>query len=145
MAGERLDPNDEHLVRAYYRSFNERRLDGPFDFLADHARLHHVSARSLVGPDGYRTFARVWLTAFPDAQLDVIAISRFGERGIQADLIGRGTHAGRFELTPARSFPPTGRRLTLSLRHVVAIEGGKIVESWLDFDPVALVKALKPE
>ena len=146
MDAQPLDPNDESLVRAYYCCFNERRLDDPLDFLDEHAKLHHVwAAESLVGPEGYREFSRAWLAAFPDAHLDVIGISPFGERGIQAELVGHGTHAGRFMMSPTRSFPPTGRRLTFTFRHVVAIEAGKIVESWLDFDAMAFTKTLRPE
>jgi predicted ester cyclase len=136
----------ERLIREYYRCFNEREFDRVSILLHDRAELHHVPLdRRLVGGDGYRAFTRAWIAAFPDAHVEVVSIAPFGERGVQVELIGRGTHLGPFDLGRLGTLQPTGRPFCTQFRHVFAIENGKIVESWLDFDAADFVSRLRPD
>lgn len=95
---------------------------------------------SFQGPEGYQQFLGVWLTAFPDAQIELRNIAAGDDFAI-AQFVGRGTHRGPLP-TPAGELPPTGRSMAVEFCEVYAIKGGKIARCDLYFDAMGLMKQL---
>jgi steroid delta-isomerase-like uncharacterized protein len=95
---------------------------------------------SFHGPDGYQQFISVWLTAFPDAKVEVKNIAA-GDDFAVAQFIGRGTHRGPLK-TPAGELPATGKPMAVEFCEVYALKGNRIAGCQLYFDAMGLMKQL---
>jgi steroid delta-isomerase-like uncharacterized protein len=95
---------------------------------------------SFRGPDGYQQFLSVWLTAFPDAKVEVKNIAA-GDDFAVAQFIGRGTHNGPLN-TPSGDVPPTGKPMAVEFCEVYSLKGGRIATCDLYFDAMGLMKQL---
>ena len=92
------------------------------------------------GPDGYQQFLGVWLTAFPDAKVEVKNIAA-GDDFAVAQFVGRGTHRGPLK-TPAGDVPATGKPMVVDFCEVYSLKGGRIASCQLYFDAMGLMKQL---
>jgi ketosteroid isomerase-like protein len=131
------------LVGKYYAAFNERRIPDASALFALDATLEHMPlAQTFRGPDAYTQFAALWLRAFPDALLRVEHIELRGDTIVEVDVIAEGTHVGTLELGAFGSFKPSGQRLTIRIRELLELRGGRIGYSCLSFDTHAFIRQL---
>lgn len=90
----------------------------------------------VIGPAGIKQAVSMFRSAFPDLAYtveDVIA-----ERDlVLARFSARGTHRGTF-----LGHPPTGRVVTYSGLDLNRIRHGRIAESWVHYDALALLQQL---
>ncbi|MGZ8921668.1 MAG: ester cyclase [Limisphaerales bacterium] len=92
--------------------------------------------RALRGPDEFRPFWRVFITAFPDLQIAVESTISEDDK-VVARCAVRGTHTGE-----GLGFPPTGRRVHMNGIVIATIRNGKLVEGWNSFDFMSLYSQL---
>ena len=86
--------------------------------------VYHFPGMEIKGPDGFRQFATMMRTAFPDLNVTIDEI--IGEGNLVASrLILRGTLKGEF-----MGMAPTGRKMEFPEAVFVLFEGGKEVEAW---------------
>ena len=88
----------------------------------------------VVGPEGIKQAVKLFRRAFPDLTYTV------EEEMAERDLVwtrfsARGTHKGEF-----LGAPPTGRTVTYAGMDLNRIKAGKIVESWVNYDALALLQ-----
>ncbi len=88
------------------------------------------------GRDGLKELVRFYKSAFPDAELIVEDQFAEGDR-VVTRYIGRGTHQGDFGGIPA-----TGKQVTVTGITIDRLEGGKIAESWNEYDQLGLLQQL---
>jgi steroid delta-isomerase-like uncharacterized protein len=88
------------------------------------------------GREGVKELVRFYRTAFPDATVTVDDQIAEGDK-VVTRYTARGTHQGDFAGMPA-----TGRQFTSTGITIDRIEGGKIVESWNEFNQFALLQQL---
>jgi len=141
-------PDSESLAvaRRYYRLFNERRLDEAGQLVHPEAEFHYVATHQrLRGRAGYRALVAMWLNAFEDAVVEVVALRLLDEATVEADLIGRGTQTGDLVLGEMQTLPPTGRGAEMPFREVLHIRHGLITSVRLDFDLREMERRLRPE
>jgi predicted ester cyclase len=132
----------EHLIREYYRFFNERRFEDAAGLLAPDALVDNIPfGRQNHGPDGYCRFATAWNTAFPDGTFRVERIDRRGETLFDVHLLSEGTHQGTLDVEGLQ-FKPTGARATFQLRELLDIRDGSIVSSTLSLSLNELIQQL---
>jgi predicted ester cyclase len=134
----------EHLARTYYDLFNRRQLDQAELLVSAQAVFHYPHSREhLIGRAGYRELARLWLTAFPDASIEILQLGRDGERAfVRAELLGRGTHTGPLSFGGRLTLAPTGRLATLPLTEILDIQDGQVANVWLHFDIDEMLRRL---
>jgi steroid delta-isomerase-like uncharacterized protein len=119
-------------VRRWYEEFNQRNLT-IVDELFTPDYVYHNPPTTLHGPEEFKQFLSLYLTAFPDARFTV-------EDDIaEGDLVAsratlRGTHQGEF-----MGIPPTGKPVTVTGIAIDRIVGGKFVEGWLNFDACGIL------
>jgi steroid delta-isomerase-like uncharacterized protein len=81
-------------------------------------------------------FVRQWYEAFPDARMEMRKIAAEG------DLVAVwGTFIGTHQ-APMGPYPATGKRVESETFAFFRLEEGKIAESWVTWDNVALLKQL---
>ena len=88
------------------------------------------------GPDGYRTWVAGVRAAFPDFRLVVEEQFCLGDR-VATRWTMRGTHLGELG-----GIPPTGRAAEWTAVSIKRFAGGKVAETWICTDGLALLQQL---
>jgi hypothetical protein len=88
------------------------------------------------GPEGSKMFAATFLDAFPDVYC-TIDRQEVDEDVVHTWVTFRGTQTGQL-----MNIPPTGRQAVVPVLITDRIIGGKIVESWSDWDPDDMLRQL---
>jgi predicted ester cyclase len=136
-------PSPEHIALEYYDLFNRRLLQQAELLVSPQAVFHYPHTKEhMIGRAGYRELARTWVTAFPDARVDVQGLTAEGPGRVRVELLGHGTHTGPLTFGGALTLEPSGRRAELPLTDTLEVSGGLIVNSWLSFDVAELLRRL---
>ena len=90
----------------------------------------------LRGPEGVKEFISTYRAAFPDARITV------EQQLAEGDLVatrwsGRGTHEGEL-----MGIEPTDKQVTVTGLTISRLEGGKIVEEFLNWDTFGMMQQL---
>ena len=88
------------------------------------------------GPEAVKQVVRMYQAAFPDAACTIEDLFAEGDK-VVARWIGRGTHKGNLGTTAA-----TGKQVTVTGIDTYRIAGGKVKESWTNWDTLGMLKQL---
>jgi steroid delta-isomerase-like uncharacterized protein len=127
--------DNKTLVRRWYEDFNQRNLT-IVDELFTPDYVYHNPPTTLHGPEEFKQFLSLYLTAFPDARFTVEDDLAEGDR-VASRATLRGTHQGEF-----MGIPPTGKPVTVTGIAIDRIVGGKFVEGWLNFAALGMLQQL---
>lgn len=113
------------------------RLEEVLDLVADDYVLHVPGAlEPLRGKEGYRSFAEMYMAAFPDAAITVLDQIAEGDT-VATRWTGRGTNTGEL-----MGMPASGREVTVSGITYSRLAGGKARESWITWDTLGMFQQL---
>jgi len=134
----------EHIkmAQADYEAFNAHDLDKMFsqlraaDFMGE-----GTGAPAPLNLEQYRMFLQGYLTAFPDAHIDVTLMIAQGNY-VATRWTGTGTHTGPLHTPTGSSIPPTGKKVVLKACDIYELKDGKIFRSWNFFDRASLLGQL---
>jgi steroid delta-isomerase-like uncharacterized protein len=90
----------------------------------------------VTGPEGLKEAARGYRSAFPDLTMTVDAVIAEGDM-VAIRWTARGTHKGDLF-----GIVPTGREATVTGITIDRHAGGKIAESWTNWDTLGLLQQL---
>lgn len=85
---------------------------------------------------GQKQGITMFRTAFPDLKTTVDDLVAEGDK-VVLRVTSRGTHKGEFQ-----GMAPTGKQVTIQGIFIGRIGGGKLVESWEQFDALGLMQQL---
>jgi predicted ester cyclase len=88
------------------------------------------------GPEGVRIGLAGYREAFPDLEVTIDDLVAEGDRVVRR-FTARGTHTG-----PLMGVAPTGRVVTVTGIWIDRLAGGRLVESWLSFDALGLLRQI---
>ena len=136
-----MDPQENKRVihRLYREVFAEWNLAVIEELISADFLGHGMPAGTPRGPEGIRQFYARMRAAFPDlwywvedmvAESDKVAVRWRWE----------GTHDGVF-----RDIPPTGKRVSLTGIVIYRLDGGKVVERWVEVGMENLLRQLRGE
>lgn len=129
------------LARRLYAAWNERSFDELAGYWTPDTTLTVVgSGDTFRGPEGSRTYNRMWADAFPDGVITVDTLTAAGD-AVVVEFTGRGTHTGTLA-TSMGDIAATGRTLTLQMCDVIEFETGKVRSQRSYFDTGSLVAQL---
>ena len=83
-----------------------------------------------------KTLVKEWYTSFPDAQMEIRLVAAEGDL-VAVWVTFAGTHKA-----PMGPFPATGKRMESETFGFFRLEQGKIKESWVTWDNVAVLTQL---
>lgn len=86
------------------------------------------------GPAGIKRAVTLFRTAFPDLSYSIEAELAEGDL-VMTRFFAQGTHLG-----PFLGAPPTGQKVCYGGMDLNSIEAGKIVQSWVNYDALALLQ-----
>lgn len=125
------------LRRRFDEAVWERRDLAAVDaFFAPDFVDHAAIAGFAPGREGVKQRHAALFAAFPDCRLTIEDMVAEGDR-VATRFAIRGTHRGEFF-----GIPPTDRPVTVTGIDVVRMAGGKIVEHWINFDHLGLLRQL---
>ncbi len=131
------------IVRDLYDAFNDHDLDRGVALVSEDFELVDFAAegQAFRGPEGLRQWLQIFLTAAPDAKVEVTNVVGAGEGWVFTEHTGRGTHTGPL-VGPAGTIPPTGRRIELPIGELVRVENGKITLIRAYYDGATMMRQL---
>ncbi len=117
--------------------FTRGNLDG-LDEIVDPNFVNHdpASPEEVRGPEGLKQFVQLYRSAFPDLEVTIEDQVAEGDE-VASRWSARGTHQGELF-----GIPPTGRETRVTGITIDRIQGGKIVESYNNWDTLGLLQQL---
>ena len=135
-----VTPSNLLLCRSFaQRLINERNLHLAPCYIAEgsiHHELDGLVPDSPRGPQAMAQFLSLYLRAFPDLRVDFGEAFAAGDRVVTRWHL-EGTHEG-----PWMALAPSGRKIRIEGIRIDRIENGKIAESWMQMDTLALLEQI---
>jgi steroid delta-isomerase-like uncharacterized protein len=131
------EENKALVRRSFEEVFNEGNLDAVEEIFAPDYVLHDpTSPEEIRGTEGISQYVSMYRTAFPDLQQTIEEQIAEGEK-VATRLTGRGTHQGEL-----MGISPTGNRVEAPGIVINRISGGKIAESWANYDAMGMMQQI---
>ncbi len=141
---EENDSANENLsiAKSMYKFFNERKFDEALKNLSDNVIIHNMAQNiQMNGKEGFLGFMNFWVSAFPDAKVEIKSMNVSGDNVI-TEFRGRGTNKGILD-TPMGKIGPTGKKIDIPFCEIFEIRNGKLVSSHLYFDVATMMQQLE--
>lgn len=117
--------------------FNQGKFEVADELIAPTSVSHDPAVpESVTGPEGVKQLVAGYRNAFPDVHIVIDDEIAAGNR-VVTRWTARGTHDGDFQ-----GIAPTGKQATVTGITIDKIEGGKIVESWTNWDTLGLMQQI---
>lgn len=127
-------------TRLLEEGFNEGKTELIDQLVAPEAVNHDpaepASMRELRGPEVFKRTVSMYRAAFPDVRITVDDIIAAGDKVVMR-WHSDGTHRGELE-----GLAPTGAHVSVTGIGIDRWEGGKVVESWAEWDNLGLARQL---
>lgn len=121
-------------------TFNAHDIDGFAALLADDVVFQAPGGMRGQGKPGCVEFYGSWLSAFPDAHVEVHDVYFLDDVAVEEGTFS-GTHNGVLR-TPTGDIPPTSRAVSLDYIQVLRVRYGKHVSFNLIFDRLLMLEQL---
>ena len=113
------------IVTSFYADvMSKGDLDLIDELLADDFVEHEEVPGGATGKEGVRQFTQMMRDAFPDLQVDVVAMVSEGDE-VWVHAVATGTNPGEF-----MGIPATGKSMTMPMIDRVKFKGDKATEHW---------------
>lgn len=134
---DRMDANATGSRQMIEEVFGAGRYELADELVAAGA-IGHDSAlpEALTGPEGVKEAARGYREAFPDLRMTAEEVVAQGDK-VAIRWTARGTHKGELF-----GIAPTGKEATVTGITIDRWAGGKIAESWTNWDTLGLLQQL---
>jgi steroid delta-isomerase-like uncharacterized protein len=104
--------------------------------LPDYVEHDPAVPEEVRGPEGVRRYIEEFRRAFPDMRLTVEDQVAEGDR-VVTRWTARGTHRGEF-----MGLPASGNRLEMGGMSIDRFSGGRLVESWENYDALGMMRQI---
>ena len=128
------------VVERLIKAINAHDLEAAARETAPDSVLTAPGDMTLKGPQPIKEYNKNWITAFPDAKIEVKRIFAMG-KDVAIDAIFSGTHNGILK-TPMGDVPATGRKVNGEFLEVFEVDRGLVKNAHLMFDQVQLMTQL---
>jgi len=123
--------------RLVEEAFNQGKLDVVDELVAPDFVNHDPSSpEEIRGPEGLKDFIRTYRSAFPDIRVRTEDQIAEGDK-VVSRWTGGGTQQGEL-----LGMPPSGKQATVTGISIDRLEGGKIIETWNNWDTLGMLQQL---
>jgi steroid delta-isomerase-like uncharacterized protein len=130
--------SNKEVVRAVAQAMNEGRYDDLGLYIAATYHRHCQATPEAVVEtlDDFKSLMKMYSGAFPDGQVEIYELIAEGD---MVAVVGtyRGTHSA-----PMGPYPATGKTVDSEFAGYHRLENGKIVETWVTWDNLAMFRQL---
>jgi steroid delta-isomerase-like uncharacterized protein len=131
------EANREAARRVVEEAFGQGKLDVVDEVVAPNAVTHDpAQPEDVRGPEGVKQQIKMYRAAFPDLQFTIEDAIVEGDK-VVLRWSSQGTHRGDLQ-----GLAPTGRTGGTTGISIDRFEDGKIVESWVNWDTLGLMRQL---
>ena len=133
-----MSEENKDLARRWFEEvFNAQNFEVADEITAPDAVNHDPTLGDLPrGPEGDRHVVNLYHGAFSDANITVEEQVAEGDEVVTC-WTGRGTHQGEL-----MGVPPSGNRVEISGMTLNRISGGKIAETWTNYDALGMMRQI---
>ncbi|MGD8439077.1 MAG: ester cyclase [Holophagae bacterium] len=133
-----LTESNKEVVRAVVRAMNEGRVDDLDLYIAQTYHRHCRATPDAVVEtlDDFKNLMKTYEGAFPDGRVEIYELIAEGDM-VAVTGTYRGTHTA-----PMGPCPATGRLVDSEFAGYHRLENGKIVETWVTWDNLAMFHQL---
>jgi steroid delta-isomerase-like uncharacterized protein len=129
------EENKAQIRRIYEEVFNKGNLAVADELMAPNY-VFHVSGQEFKGPEGFKQFATIYRTAFPDIHITVEDMVAEGDKVVHR-ISTRGTHKGEM-----MGIAPTGKQIATTGIVISRFAAGKEVEVWANLDMLGMLQQM---
>ena len=132
-----VEENRALIQRFVEEAFNRGNL-GVVDEIYAPVYVGHTAGvpEQTPGPEGVKEFVEIYRSAFPDLHTTIEDMVTEGDK-VAYRWTAVGTHQGEL-----LGLPPSGNRVELTGVTIERIEGGRIVETWNNFDQLGMLRQI---
>jgi steroid delta-isomerase-like uncharacterized protein len=132
------DQNKALARRGIEEVWNQGKLAVIDELIASNATFHdpNVPGGKFTGPEGVKQFVQIYRTAFPDVHITINDQIAEGDK-VVTRWTATGTHKGELMGTAA-----TNKYATVTGVDVERYQGGKVAESWANYDMFGMLQQL---
>ena len=132
-----VEENRALIQRFVEEAFNRGNL-GVVDEIYAPVYVGHTAGvpEQTPGPEGVKEFVEIYRSAFPDLHTTIEDMVTEGDK-VAYRWTAVGTHQGEL-----LGLPPSGNRVELTGVTIERIEGGRIVETWNNFDQLGMMRQI---
>jgi steroid delta-isomerase-like uncharacterized protein len=131
-----MSHHNKSIVRKFYESLSSGDLDLADKVVASDYVNHNAIPGQPLGLQGFKEAISSLLTTFPDLQFTIEDQIAEGDK-VATRYTVSGTHQGEFLGVAA-----TGKPVSWSALVIQRVAGGKVQESWLQWDRLGLMQQL---
>jgi steroid delta-isomerase-like uncharacterized protein len=133
-----MSAENKAVVRRLFEDFWNNRKQALADEIFAASCIHHDPDTPDIpkGPDGQKKIFDLYTTAFPDSRFTIEQMIADGD-AVATRWTVRGTHKGEL-----LGNEPTGKQITLTGTHICRLLGGRITESWSNWDALGMFQQL---
>jgi len=125
------------LARRYFKAYGTGDIDAVMEFTGPNYVLHPGGAAESMNSEERRRDETVFFSAFSNIQ--AIVEDQIAEGAKVANRITMHCmHTGEYQRIPA-----SGKRITITYIDIVLVKSGKIVEEWVEFDLMSILRQIK--
>jgi steroid delta-isomerase-like uncharacterized protein len=128
------------LAREHIRAFNDRDWSVASRIFSPDLTTTEPAAGTIHGIEPFLEHAKGFVTGFPDARIELVAVVDDGER-VSTEGVFVGTNTGPL-VTPQGELPPTGRALRLPYLDIWTSEAGRITAHSVYYDQMGMAAQL---
>jgi steroid delta-isomerase-like uncharacterized protein len=129
---------DKALVTRFFEEMcNARKLEVAEQIFSSNHSYHDPQIPTGSGPQGMKDVISTYHKAYADAHWAVQETLSAGDDCVVTRWIGSGTHSGEL-----MGIAPTRKKVKVSGIWIHRISGGKIVESWNNWDVLGMLQQL---
>jgi ketosteroid isomerase-like protein len=138
---EEIMATPRETARAAIAAWNARDLAKLAVFYRPDIVLVNPDAGELKGREQAIERDRVFMEAFPNAEMEIAASYESGDMAI-LEWVFAGTNTGPLPLPSGETFPATGKRVSVRGADVARVQGGALVSVHSYYDQVELMTQL---
>ncbi len=128
-----MDPQE--VVQMTFDDFNNRtyRQNSARYIASDAVLVDGPTGQESYGPEGNIMYADMWITAFPDAMIEVKSHQVNGNR-VVSRFIGKGTFTGQMPAPDGSMIQGSGQRLEMEFTQDAEVADGMITRATTTYD-----------
>jgi predicted ester cyclase len=130
------EENKANARRVFEEVFNKGNLSVVDELIATNYVGHAPGMPDFKGPEGFKQYATMNRTAFPDLRMTTEDTVAEGDKVVNR-WTARGTHKGDL-----MGIAPTGKQVTMTGMVITRYVGGKQVEAWVLSDMLGMLQQL---
>lgn len=130
------EENKALIRRLSDEGWNKGNLNIADELVAANSISHIAGYPDIVGPEGFKQFVGMYLSAFTNMRWTTEDLIAEGDLVVER-WSATATHTGNL-----MGIPPTGKSATVAGINISKIAKGKVVESWGNFDALGMLQQL---